>query len=565
MKSDRRRNKKPRTAAAIPTKRPAEHQRGLARPELLVTAGIAAVALLFLSIFTLSEPYHLDTTAYFDALADLATGHVRCGYGTRCMVSYFLIPFAVAGSHAVKAGLVFAAVASFVFSWLFVRRMFSRNTAYLSSLLLLTIPAGLMTITHLKEDFVGLMFIAVSLFLATLPRSGWRLASALGLGLGLLSKEWCILYVPFYGSIQAYCLFIRSSDVTAELRRPRNWIVLAATITIPFVVAVAVKHDYFKGLASLGDSPYLGQFKGPFSDLLPTGFGLFERGIGFAPLFWLQLLAVALLYLEKDWRKRVLYGAFATNAVLVALFSMNNTVVTYRNFVIVAFLTFPPAIRSLEILVRKQWLLYAAGGILIVGTIAKTYPCVDFHARYNTQKGFLIALKDKLQANPVLLTMDYAGLIKYYLGVRTKQHIPDPDDVQSKLFGDGIEADEGKSYYLFPDAISYDSKGRLRALLQQEFRFDAIQKEWFEDYHTMDYGYSPSELGSVLERQTGCRANSTKDGTTSIGEVNMDMYRYDLDCGDRGHKSSEYPGYKGKVFPSLLQAQVFRLLSAPTR
>lgn len=566
MKNRREKKKPALPATGSPGRSAASAARGRFRgiSEVALTSGIAAAIVLLLSIFTLSEPYHLDTTAYFNALADLKNGHVTCGYGTRCMVSYFLVPFAVAGAHAVKAGFVFAAVASFVFSYLFVARTFSRTTAYLSSLLLLAIPAGLMTITHLKEDFVGLMFVAVAFFLATLSRPRWHVISALSFGLSLLSKEWCILFTPFYGSIQVYYLFARpSEDVKVQLHRPRNWLVLAASLVIPLAVAVTIKHDYFKGLASLGASPYLGQFKGPFSDLLPVGFGQFKRGIGFEPLFWLQFLAPALLYLEKDWRKRTLCGVFIANAALVALFSMNNTVMTYRNFIIVVFLTFPPAIRALEISVRKRWLTCAAGAVLIVAAIAKSYPYVAFHTRYNTQKRFLIDLRNKLQADPVLLTMDYAGLIHHYLDVPTEQHVPDPDEAQARLFTDGIRSDPRKSYYLFPDAISYDSRATLRTRLQQDFRLESIQEGWFEDYHTMDYGYSPSELSSVLERQTGCRANSTRGGTTPIGELNLDVYKYELDCGVKGKNTSEYPGYKGTVFPSLLRAHVYRLAPSP--
>jgi len=96
--------------------------------------------------------------------------------------------------------------------------------------------------------------------------------------------------------------------------------------------------------------------------------------------------------------------------------------------------------------------------------------------------------------------------------------------------------------------------------MQSEFRVASVYEGWFEDYHAMDYGYSPGELQSTLERQTGCRVSYVVEARTQIASMAMDQYKYHLDC-PGGAKDPTYPGYRGKVFPALTHAQVYRLVS----
>lgn len=533
--------------------------------EWMVILGTALALAVVFFVFALDQPYHLDTTAYFRSVRDLRAGHLTCGYGTRCMVSYFLIPFALFGERAVKVGFVAAAALFFLFSYLFAAKVFSRASAYVATLLQLFIPCGLITVTHLKEDFVGLMFLALALFLATRPVARWRILSAIAFAFSLLSKESLLLYAPFFLSIYGYYLFGTDLGLAKRTARDRRtWFWLAGGVAIVVAVTVSIKHDYLRGLASLTNSPYLGQFKGPFSSLLPAGFELYRRGFGVGVVFWMQLLGILLFALEKDRPRRILFGIFAANTVLVALFSMNNTVMTYRNFVVVAFLTLPMAVRAVELLVPRRWqgLAAAAAAVAVLAVGAKSYPYVAFHAHYNPQARFFGDLEGAIAPDSVLLSMDYAGLAKHYTGLETLQHDPDPDEAQARSFVGAIKGNTGKTYYLLPDALAYDAKNTLKAKMEAEFRVASAFQGWFEDYHGMDYGYSPSELQSKLEQQSGCRVSYVVEGGSPIDSLATDLYRYRMEC-EGGTKDASYTGYKGKVFTTLTHAHVYRLVGVP--
>jgi len=240
---------------------------------------------------------------------------------------------------------------------------------------------------------------------------------------------------------------------------------------------------------------------------------------------------------------------------------MNNTVMTYRNFAVVAFLTLPMAARAVELLVPRRWhgLAAAAAGLAVLALGAKSYAYVTFHAHYNPQARFFGELKGAIPPGSVLLSMDYAGLAKHYTGLETMQHLPDPDEAQARSFVDVIRGNAAKTFYLLPDALSYDANGTVKTKMNAEFRVASAYQGWFEDYHGMDYGYSPSELQSKLERQSGCRVTYGVENGSPIDSMATELYKYRLEC-EGGVKDASYTGYKGKVFTTLTHAQVYRLV-----
>jgi hypothetical protein len=201
----------------------------------------------------------------------------------------------------------------------------------------------------------------------------------------------------------------------------------------------------------------------------------FQRGIGIPLLFWFRLAGVVAFFVEKGWRTRVLLSIFAVNAVLLAVFSMNNTAMTYRNFVLVAWLTLPLAAYSLERLVGRRW-LYLAAGIALGALLVRTYPYLDFHTRYHSQAEFFAGLTDKIGAGAVLLTMDYAGLAEHYLGRPTKRRAPDPYDAQAAAFVTSLRDDTAQAYYLLPDAFVNDAGRTVRRKLREAFTFELVHE-----------------------------------------------------------------------------------------
>jgi hypothetical protein len=476
------------------------------------------------------------------------------------MVSYYLLPFSALGAEAVRVGFVTAATLFFLLCHRLLTRVLSPCTAYVAPLLVLATPAGIINVTHLKEDFVGLVFVAAAALLALQRATFARLASAVVFTGALLAKETFLVFAPFYASILACSIFVADDD-PAPARgpgAPRRWLLLASALAVAFVLTMVGKLDYLTELRWMTGSRHLGQFQGPFSSLLPSGFRMFERGIGLAPLFWFQLAGLAAALAERDRRRRIVLWIFVANGLLVAFFLMNITVMTYRHFVAVAFLTLPPAIYALERLVGRRW-VYLAGGVVAVVLVGRTLPFVALHAHYNPQQRFLAGLNEVIDPDGVLLTMDYAGLAQHYLGNATRQHAIDPDPAAAAAFLESVRDDTGRPYYLLPDALAYDAQHAFRNELEKSFRLEPVYEGWFEDFHALDYGRRPDEIAAELAQQAGCEVVYEVDGIESIGAVQLDRYRFRATCGD-AVKGTTRVGMLGTIFPYLTKAKVYQLV-----
>jgi len=526
-------------------------------PWLVVAATTVAVFGLLFSA-TLEQPYHLDTTAYFAGLRDWRDGRLTCPFATRCMVSYWLIPFSAFGEQAVRVGFVAAAALFFLFSYRFLSRALSPCAAYVGTLLVLATPAAVINVTHMKEDLVGLMFLAAAAGLAMDKSVVARLSSAVAFACALLAKETFLMFAPFYASILAHSIFLADDTAPARaLREPRRWLLLAAALGVALTLTLIGKPDYVAELAWMTGSPHTGQFRGPFSPLLPAGFAMFERGIGLPVVFWFQLAGLVALLVERDWRRRIVLAILAASALLLAFFLMNITVMTYRHFVAVAFLSLPLATYALERVVGRRW-VYVFGALFVLALVFRSYPFVAFHKQYNPQQQLFASLRDMVGPGDVVVTMDYAGLARHYLGVTTKQHAPDPDAAAAATFLQSIRDDAGRAHYMLPDALAYDARGAFRTELAKTFDLEPVREVWFEDFHTLDYGRKPDELATELARKTGCDVTWENDGTETVGTVELDRYRYRTTCGVAARDTTSL-GYRGTVFPYLARLPIHRL------
>jgi hypothetical protein len=541
------------------------------RFEWVAIGGTAVALFVFLYAFTIDQPFHVDTTVYFESMRDLRAGGPVCRYATRCMVFYTLIPFSILGAHAVKAGFIAAATGFFLFSYLFMSRSFSKPAAYVSSLTVICAPAGLITITQLKEDFVGLMFVAAALFLTSRSLRNvfaWAL-SPIAFAFSLLSKETFLLFTPFYFLVSSYHLFgLAETGVWRAVREPRRWLRFAASAAIVAGTTFVIQPDYVASLRALTESRYLGQFMGLLSDVLPNGFALFRRGLGNGVLFWWQLLAVVPLVLAANAGRRVLYVVFAANAILIGLFSMNTSVMTYRNFVAVSFLTMPMAMFGLETLLLRlatsrvaRAATYALGACAVVAYASRSLPYVKFHSRFNPQASFFDGLKPVLGPRPVLLTMDYAGLVHYFLpGVETMSHVPNPSEEQAAQFVDALRRAPDKTYYILPDLRSYDSRKTIARHLETTFRSTKVYEGWYEDYHAMDFGEDEETVRDLIAKKTGCTVTDHRDGTVALGPLELDELTYEIACSDHAEQAKHY-GSGGRVFSRLTRAPLMRLIA----
>jgi hypothetical protein len=192
---------------------------------------------------------------------------------------------------------------------------------------------------------------------------------------------------------------------------------------------------------------------------------------------------------------------------------------------------------------------------------------VSFHARYNPTAAFFAGLKDEIGDDAVLVGMDYAGLAKHYVGRPTKQHVPDPEDAEAAAFVASMRDDTAHTYYLLPDAVSYDAKGTFRAQLQKAFTLEPMHEAWFEDYHFLDYDYGlwPDEVASELARETGCDdVRWELQGTEAVGSLTLDRYRFDVAC-PGARKTGSYLAYRGTILRGLGKSRVHRLVARHAR
>src|SRR5438094_824898 len=117
-------------------------------PHLLVVLVLAA---LFYFAFTQRFPYHIDTVGYVEGAKDyLATGVLPRTFDRRLLNIYCYVPFLwLAGEAGIKALSIGVILAFSAFYFLLLEREFGRRVAFVASLLMLSAPATIITVTHL--------------------------------------------------------------------------------------------------------------------------------------------------------------------------------------------------------------------------------------------------------------------------------------------------------------------------------------------------------------------------------------------------------------------------------
>lgn len=535
---------------------------------------------IYLFWFTLNEPYHLDTTGYFNSTNDFQENlNITCGYGTRCMSSYYLLPFSIFGDYSVKIGFVFAGLLFFLFSYLFLRKIFSNKTALISTLLTLLLPASIITITHLKEDFVGMMFFAIALYFITFINSEnkrksiiFSILSPIFMSFALLSKEIFLMLLPFYGLIYLYFFFNLNTEEQINLTNIKNEFKLLKTIFLilqPIILIITlliIKPDYLASILGLTASPYLGQFAGFFSEYFTFGFSLWILGSGLI-IFILELFGLSILFLEKNWNKRILYFIFVLQTIILVFFLCNNTVMTYRNFFVFGFLLLPLAFTSLELLLKKFtkeitiFVFVIITIVLGIYLLNITYSYVDFHSNYNSQKEFFSNLPDNNNNNTIYLAMDDSGLANYFTNKKTLQHPVDANYEQANEFIKNLkEQSKNNTIYMLPDFTGYDSQGQINNLIQMNFNISETKKSWYENYHSMDFGYNLENFKRKL-KQPNCSVDYTKGDNYKLKEdFVVTQYTYNINCNGNGQKTSVYT-YGDQVLTKLNIVPIYKLTS----
>ncbi len=532
---------------------------------------------IFLFYFTLSEPYHLDTTGYFNSLSTFGKDlSITCGYSTRCMVSYYLLPFVVFGNFGVKLGFVLAALLFFLFSYLFLQKLFTKKTAIVSTLLTILLPASIITITHLKEDFIGIMFFSLALLLITYinRKDIWgiiaNIFSAIYLGFALLSKEIYLVFLPFYGLLYLYFFFELDEKETfnwPELKESfklKKTILLILTPLLFLITLFLIKPDYLSSILSLTNSPYLGQFAGFFSQYFSSGFSLWILGTGLI-LFIFELFGLISIFLEKSITKKILYGIFILQSIILVFFLCNNTVMAYRNFFVLGFLLLPLSFTSLELLFKKatkEMVIFCFVIFTIIISIlllSQTYTYLDFHKNYNSENEFFSNLNT--QNNTIYLCMDDCGLVSFYTKNQIIEHPVDANLEQAiKFVNDLKEKLKTNDVYILPDFFGYDSQGNIQNQIKSNFNIVESKKTYYENYHSMDFGYNLEEYKNQI-KPNNCSVNYKQGDNYQLNKDTLvTQYIYSINCNGQTQTTNVF-AYNDLVLTKLNIVSIYRLTS----
>ncbi|MBF0457537.1 MAG: glycosyltransferase family 39 protein [Nitrospirae bacterium] len=552
-----------------------------------LTKESVAVGMMFLCFsavllaFTLREPYHYDTVLYMktvDVFKD--SSKLQCFFDARCVTGYTLVPLSIIlGKLTLPITIALSALAGLFFYYLWIKELAGFRSAFISTLFLFATPAALMTITHLKEDFIGLMYMTAALWLAGKGRPSYcKYISGIVLGLAILSKDTITLFLPFF----AFYVYITSADIKdawtdmlipANLKKGliRVGIIMSAAIIVSFII----DSSHFIGLIRKTKSPYDGQFLGVFSDLFSTGVAFWRYGVGDI-LFIGQFIGLAAPFMVNDRRKRLISLAFAIQFLAISDFYCNITVVKYRHFLWPGLMSFPIMAVALDELLKRYKIKESLSNILIYGVsisistvlFLDVYPALSFHSRYNPVADFFknaTIAKD----NATVLGMDNCVFVPYFMGLQCGVHPLNPSETQAGEYAHGVltALESGEKIYLLPDFFSYDRNGTLRAAFSETFTGRMVYKNWFIDFHAMDYGYSPDELkDNLLNQYTPgtCAVTYEKTGydriiTGKAKDVPVEIYTYKLQCGGNVNPMNAAV-IKGRAFTGLEVKGIIQLL-----
>jgi len=524
---------------------------------------LAAIALLSIMVifylFSLKSPYHLDTAQYMKTSADfLETGKIDCYYETRCMVAYIIFPFyQLIGPGALPIVIAASASLAFLMYFIWTSRIFGKGIALASTLFLLAIPASIMTITHLKEDFIALFFLFAG-FCILMEQKAWKkYLSAIFVAMAALSKETTVIFIPFYFAYAylnvqdlkwANDLFSRQSIMKGLKEIFLMAAFLAATILL-------INPVYPSNVLNLSKSPYLGQFLGVASPLIETGVNKWIYGIG-GIFFFLQFTGAYLFIVEKDIKKRMIIALFFLQGIAVGIFLINNTVMNYRHFIWTSFVLFPLMSGAIwELLCKKigsdaGLIGMLALAVVSVSLIIMVYPVVEFRSQFNPVEEFYTSAQ--IPANSILLGMDSCSLASYYTCAPCYGHAADATKEQAEEFENFIDSalSNGTDVYVLPDVASYDSYGNIQKSLSK-YSIKTVYSGWYEDYHAMNYGYSEEDFISHSKNKTGCSVYPLKTAYEMVGDQKVEYLSLYTVCADGASTKIVYPVIGDRILTSL--------------
>ncbi len=554
---------------------------------------------LFLWHYMLDKPFHLDTVLYYKNVRDFKNiSSFQCGFKIRCFVSYYLLFFKLIGfKNPLKVGMFFSYLLFIVLYYLFLKRLFDKKVALISSILISLTPSVFLTVFFLKEDFIALSFLFLSFYILfffnfkfkrnkTMKLSSLILSS-LSFLFALWSKQMVIVFLPYLFLIILYSKLCskkqKSSNFVFNFNKDLNYLWFSLIDFLLFIFLLFVfnfvlfKKNYLDFFFHDANSIYLGgKFLGLLSGAIP--FNHFQMAYGFGSnlidlvillsAFYLIYLIYSLIYELK--KKKISFDVllqfiFTFYGLFFLIYMLNQIIVRYRHFLWVfiflipgffkfLFITFDFLFISLQKIKNKSnWinliLRYKDIFILMLflvflffialNNLSKIYPNVVLRHHFNTEYEFYHNFKQYIDLyfpnkNIILYGMDDCGLATYYTGFQCKSTFVDPDENKINTLIEEINSDLKKGYlvFLLPDFYGYDQYNLKLNALMNSFNFNPIYQNWYENYHSIDYGYTIEEMEKYfsLQLDSFCSIFESPVKDVAINDLKLTLFLFQSNC-----------------------------------
>ena len=541
---------------------------------LLILIGLATG---FYAAYTQRLPYHIDTVGFLvSAKEALATGTPPSNLALRFLTIWDYLPFVrVFGDAGVPVASVFHLVAFVAFYYIVLRREWGGSVAFAGSLLFLSVPATVITVTHLKEDFVALSLVMAALWLLHPRPRIWRAAvgGAL-LGLACLGKEQTLILTPFVAAHLALAVAppARFRDLARLEWLKRAALPVIALLAAGLLVLLSLSPRFFAQIAALGSSSHTGQFLGVGSVMQWQGADLWHEGMLYLAFPHLVLPPVAIWAVRRRAFAALLWLAAGLGTFL---FLSNISVVQSRLFVLSALFSAPlialgidrvagavfrrPAARPIAAAT-----VHAVAALGVALQVAYLLPTLEYRKAYPPQAEYYGRLRAALPGNALLVGMDDCVLARYYTRCPCLVAPVDPGEATAGAFAAALaETARARPVYALADLYSYDRHRGLERAIGGAFGLEQAFVELGEDYHVMTFATRMRDVLGALEER-GCTVVATEKAPLVLNRsLTVQLSHRRLRClsGESVLNAAEYRG----VRTHLGHRAVTRLVPASPR
>ena len=528
---------------------------------------VCILTILFFSFYTLPSPYFLDTFGYLEWINTyMETGQSIGSY--RITDSYFYFyPVVLFGEIGIKITTVIIISVFSVCYFLLIKRDFSTLIATGATLILLTAPTTVITVTHLKEDYNSLLFLTLAILaIGNLPNMAKGFLAGIFYGLSLLLKELPIIVFPFliayiyikqHPDYKGYKDFLNIHKLLKSL--PIAIALIIGIVLIVGLIAPGRYNDFF----IMAKSPYMGEFLGFFSSLQVTGYFLWNEGILY--LYpWYAIFIVSVAY--AIWKKNIILILYFLTFLVIFLFLSNNTVIQSRHYAPALFFLAPLIINgllvtgrtTLNLVYRKSItdndgypilnvLILIAAISLSALQLSYVMPTLEYRIKYNPQQEFYSELRKKLPENALLMGMDNCPIARYYSGFECIHHPVDISNDDYVVFAARVKKRiQHQPLFLLPDFFVYDKHAVLQKRFPKDFQLQAVYSKLGEDYHAMTYGRTMDSMIKSVQQSSSCRyLKHEKQPTPVTNDLELELGTYWFSCDGKtlSRQMFEYKGH----------------------